>query len=393
MEFGGNAPMYKRYIHLPDIINKKSVFLLGPRQTGKSTLLRFQFPNARYVDLLEADTFRELSGHPETLRQRLQPQERLVIIDEIQKLPSLLDEVQLLIDRNKDLRFILTGSSARKLKRGAANLLGGRAYFMNFHPLTSVELGGGAIRILDRCNFGSLPAIIDADSPKRDLDSYVGVYLKEEIQAEALTRSIENFARVLNFSAHLNAEQINYTKIGNDAGVPPRTVRDYFQIFSDTLIAHILPPFKGTSKRKAVATEKFYFFDLGVARSLARLGEVSLGTPDFGKALEHLILLELLAYRDYTMKDMSIHYWRSQSQFEVDFLINESIAIEVKASARIASQDLKSIKALDEELPLKRKIVVCSESEKRIVDGVEIIPYGQFLKDLWEIGSAPVLLP
>ncbi len=376
--------MYKRYLELSNIIKKKSIFLLGPRQTGKSTLLRSQFPEARYVDLLEADTFRELSGHPETLRQRLQPQERLVIIDEIQKLPSLLDEVQLLIDRNKDLRFILTGSSARKLKRGAANLLGGRAYFINFHPLTSIELGGGGSRIIDRCNFGSLPAIIDADRPKRDLDSYVGIYLKEEIQAEALTRSIENFARVLNFSSHLNAEQINYTKIGNDAGVPPRTVRDYFQIFSDTLVAHILPPFEKTSKRKAVATEKFYFFDLGVARSLARLGEVAEGTPDFGKALEHLILLELLAYRDYNLKDVSIHYWRSQSQFEVDFLVNESIAIEVKASARVATQDLKGLKALEEDLPLHRKIVVCGESEKRVVDKVEIIPYAQFLTELWD---------
>jgi predicted AAA+ superfamily ATPase len=376
--------MYQRYIQISNIINKKSLFLLGPRQTGKSTLLRCQFPETRYVDLLEADTFRELSGHPESLRQRLQPQERLVIINEIQKLPSLLDEVQLLIDRNKALRFILTGSSARKLKRGAANLLGGRAYFMNFHPLTSIELGGGAARILDRCNFGSLPAIIDADHPKRDLDSYVGVYLKEEIQAEALTRSIENFARVLNFSSHLNAEQINYTKIGNDAGVPPRTVRDYFQIFSDTLIAHILQPFAKTSKRKAVATEKFYFFDLGVARSLARLGEVSLGTPDFGKALEHLILLELLAYQDYNLKDMTIQYWRSQSQFEVDFLINESIAIEVKASARVATQDLKGLKALEEDLPLRRRIVVCGESERRVVDKVEIIPYGQFLTELWD---------
>jgi predicted AAA+ superfamily ATPase len=376
--------MYKRYLQLTDIIRNKSVFLLGPRQTGKSTLLRTQFPEARYVDLLEADTFRELSAHPETLRQRLQAHEKIVIIDEIQKLPSLLDEVQLLIDRNKDLRFVLTGSSARKLKRGAANLLGGRAYFMSFHPLVSVELGGGAQRILDRCNYGSLPAIIDAQRPKADLDAYVGIYLKEEIQAEALTRSIENFARVLNFSAQLNTEQINYTKVGNDAGVPPRTVRDYFQIFSDTLIAHILPPFQKTSKRKPVATEKFYFFDLGVARSLARAGEVSLGTPAFGKALEHLILLEIISYKDYNWKDTEINYWRSQSQMEVDFLLNESIAIEVKASARVSHQDLKGLKALEEDIPLKRKIVVCSESERRVIDDIELIPYQEFLDDLWQ---------
>jgi predicted AAA+ superfamily ATPase len=255
---------------------------------------------------------------------------------------------------------------------------------MSFHPLVSVELGGGAQRILDRCNYGSLPAIIDAQRPKADLDAYVGIYLKEEIQAEALTRSIENFARVLNFSAQLNTEQINYTKVGNDAGVPPRTVRDYFQIFSDTLIAHILPPFQKTSKRKPVATEKFYFFDLGVARSLARAGEVSLGTPAFGKALEHLILLEIISYKDYNWKDTEINYWRSQSQMEVDFLLNESIAIEVKASARVSHQDLKGLKALEEDIPLKRKIVVCSESERRVIDDIELIPYQEFLDDLWQ---------
>jgi predicted AAA+ superfamily ATPase len=370
--------MYNRKLQITDILDRKSVFLLGPRQTGKSTYLRQRFPEARYVDLLEADTFRELSSFPETLRQSLLPSDKLIVIDEIQKLPSLLDEIQLLIDRNKDLRFILTGSSARKLKRGAANLLGGRAHFINFHPLVSPELGGGESRVLDRCNVGALPGIIDSPDAKRDLNNYVGIYLREEIQAEALTRSIESFARVLNFSSHLNTEQINYTKVGNDAGVPPRTVRDYFQIFQDTLIAHILAPYQKTTKRKAVATEKFYFFDTGVARSLARAGDIQQATPAFGKALEHLIYLELLAYRDYTQKDVALYYWRSQSQFEVDFVINDSIAIEVKASARVANQDLEGLKALAEEHTLERKIVVSGESARRTVDGIEIIPYGEF---------------
>jgi predicted AAA+ superfamily ATPase len=383
MKIGGELPVYGRYLQLKEILARKSVFLLGPRQTGKSTYLRQQFPDARYVDLLEADTFRELSSYPETLRQRLLPSEKLVIIDEIQKLPSLLDEVQLLIDRNKDLRFILTGSSARKLRRGAANLLGGRSYFLHFHPLVSPELGGGGARIADRCNFGSLPAIIDSPMAKRELDNYVGIYLREEIQAEALTRSIENFARVLNFSAHLNTEQVNYTKVGNDAGVPPRTVRDYFQIFQDTLVAHLLPPFQKTSKRKAVATEKFYFFDTGVARSLARSGDVSPATPAFGKALEHLIFLELVAYRDYTLSDISIQYWRSQSQFEVDFVVNESLAIEVKASSRVSSRDLKGLKALHEDTPMRRRIVISGENARRTVDGVEVIHFDDFLTDLW----------
>lgn len=373
--------MYPRSLHLHDLIKQKSLFLLGPRQTGKSTLLRHVFPESRYVDLLEADTFRELSTFPETLRQRVQANEKLVIIDEIQKLPSLLDEVQLMIDRNKDLRFILTGSSERKLRRGGANLLGGRALFLHLHPLISAELGQD--RILDRCNWGSLPSILDSLTPKRDLDAYVGTYLKEEIQAESLTRSIENFSRVLNFASHLNAQQINYTKVGNDAQVPPRTVRDYFQIFQDTMIAHLLPPYAKTQIRKAVATEKMYFFDLGVARNLARKGEIEAGSTDYGAALEHLVFLEILAYKDYTFRDSELCYWRSQSQLEVDFVIDGIIGIEVKASARVHTNDLKGLKALSEEGGLKRKIVICSEPEPRQIDDFEIMPISKFLKDLW----------
>ena len=206
---------------------------------------------------------------------------------------------------------------------------------------------------------GGLPGIIDSPDANRDLNNYVGVYLREEIQAEALTRSIESFARVLNFSSHLNTEQINYNKVGNDAGVPPRTVRDYFQIFQDTLIAHILEPYQKTTKRKAVATEKLYFFDTGVTRSLARAGGIQQATPAFDKALEHLIYLEVLAYRDYTQKDVALYYWRSQSQFEVDFVINGSIAIEVKASARVANQDMKGLKALAEEPADWIKTLIC----------------------------------
>ena len=374
--------MYQRSIQLDKFIDRKSIFLLGPRQTGKSTLLRQRYPSARYVDLLEADTFRELSMFPETLRGRLTEQDRLVIIDEVQKLPILLDEVQLLIDRNKDLRFILTGSSARKLRRGHANLLGGRAFFMNLHPLTSSELGYD--RLMDRINWGSMPGIIDSPMPKHDLDAYVGTYLREEIQAESLTRSVENFSRVLNFASHFNARQINYTKVGNDAQVSPRTVKDYFQIFTDTLIARVLPPFQATRKRKAVATEKFYFFDLGVARNLARIGEISAGSTLFGDALEHLVFLELLAYHDYSLRDFEINYWRSQSQMEVDFVIGGEIAIEVKGTARVNSSDLKGIKALQEEIPLRKKMVVCMERERRVLDDVEILPLDLFFDLLWK---------
>lgn len=373
--------MYHRALEISNALKRKSVFLLGPRQTGKSTLLRARFPDARYVDLLEADTFRELSAFPESLRQRMTPRERLVIIDEIQKLPRLLDEVQLLIDRNPQLRFLLTGSSARKLRHGNANLLGGRALFHALHPLTSAEVG--VARSLDLCQWGGLPAMLDSPDPRADLNAYVGTYLKEEIQAESLSRSIENFARVLHFAAHLNGQQVNYTKVGNDAQVPPRTVRDYFQVFQDTLIGYLLPPLAGTSRRKAVATEKFYFFDVGVARSLARKGPLSHATPDFGEALEHLVFLELLAYRDYRDPDLDLTYWRTTSQLEVDFVLNREVAVEVKASARVSPGDLKGIRALSEDLPLRRKLVVSGEPHERWVDDIRILPHQTFLEELW----------
>ncbi|MBU2513559.1 ATP-binding protein [bacterium] len=374
--------MYQRHFQLNDIVDRKSVFLLGPRQTGKSTLLRTILPHAVFVDLLESETFRELSTFPESLRQRVGERRDVVVIDEVQKLPGLLDEVQLMIDRNKDLRFVLTGSSARKLKQGKANLLGGRALFLKLHPLVSPELSFE--RLLDRMNRGGLPAIIDSPFPDQDMNAYVGTYLKEEIQAEGATRSIENFSRVLNFASHLNGKQVNYTKVGNDAQVPPRTVKDYFGIFSDTMIAHLLPCFQGTSKRKPVSTEKFYFFDIGVARNLSRAGMVQERSEAFGNALEHLIFLELLAYRDYNLLDFELFYWRSRSQLEVDFLINDEIAIEVKGTSRVSQADLKGLKALSEELPLKRAIVVCSETEERKVGGIEIVPIDRFLRYFWE---------
>ncbi|OGT66414.1 MAG: hypothetical protein A3J38_07680 [Gammaproteobacteria bacterium RIFCSPHIGHO2_12_FULL_45_9] len=373
--------MYSRNLDLRPYLSHKSLFLLGPRQTGKSTLLRTLFPNAHYVDLLDAGTFRELSAFPESLRQRLPPQKQLVIIDEVQKLPNLLDEVQLMIDRSKEVRFILTGSSARKLRRGHANLLGGRAWFFNLFPLVSPELNFE--RLLDRLNYGSLPSIIDSPYPKQDLNAYVGTYLKEEIQAEGLTRSLEGFSRFLTFSALLNAEQLNYTKIGNDAEVPPRTVRDYFQILEDTLIATQVPCYQKTARRKPVSTAKFYFFDIGVANNLSRQGEILEGSTAYGKAIEHLIFQELQTYLSYQQRDDPLTYWRSQTHLEVDFLVGDHTAIEVKATTRVSSADLKGLLALSEELTLKNKIIVSQESSPRWIDDIRVLPVMDFLRALW----------
>ena len=374
--------MYKRALDLREIIKHKSLFLFGPRQTGKSTLVRQSFPDAAYYDLLEADTFRELSARPEYLRQTLSPQQSLVIVDEVQKLPGLLNEIQLMIDRNKDIRFILTGSSARKLKRGAANLLGGRAWMCRLHPLVSAEIGEP--RLLDRLNRGSLPAVIDSDRYQEDLKAYVGTYLREEIQAEALTRSIENFSRFLEIAGLTSGEQINFTAVASDAGVPPRTVREHYQILEDTLVGHQLPAYQKTSKRKPVATAKFFLFDVGVANTLKRTPAVEERSEAYGRALEHLIFLELRSYLDYHRLDHDLTYWRSRSQFEVDFLVGDQIGIEVKFKVRVSSRDYKGLHALSEEVPLKRKIVICGEKlPRRDDDGTEIMPPTLFLNDLW----------
>jgi len=375
--------VFRRFLDLGRLLAQRSLFLFGPRQTGKSTLVRATFPDARYFDLLEADTFRELSARPEYMRQTLPENARVVVIDEVQKLPPLLDEVHLLIERNKRLRFVLTGSSARKLKRGGANLLAGRARIARLHPLAVCELPAG--RHMDRINRGGLPSILDSAEYQADLRDYVGTYLKEEIQAEGLTRSIGNFSRFLEVAGLTNGEQINFTSVASDVGLSPNTVREYYQILEDTLVGHLLPPFQGTAKRKPVATSKFYLFDVGVANSLRRAGFIERGSDTYGRALEHLVFLELRTYLDYTRSDEPLTFWRSLTKFEVDFLIHDRVAIEVKGKSRVLPRNYRGILALGEELGLERRIVVCEEAHRRRDDrGVEILPVETFFRDLWE---------
>ena len=374
--------MYRRSLDLRALVRERSVFLFGPRQTGKSTLVRHAFPEAAIYDLLESDTFHQLSAHPEYLRQTLEPGRRVVVIDEVQKCPPLLDEVHLLIERNRSLRFVLTGSSARKLKRGGANLLAGRARVTRLHPLVSAEVEGD--RLLDRLNHGGLPAFLDAREPRQDLRAYVGTYLKEEIQAEGLTRSIGNFGRFLDVAGLTNGEQINFTAVASDAGLAPSTVREHYRILEDTLVGEQLPPFRRTRTRKAVATARFYFFDIGVANTLRRTGVIEPGSDAYGRALEHLVFLELRAWLDYRGRDDPLTYWRSRSQLEVDFVVGDAVAIEVKAKSRVAARDYRGLLALAEEIPLRRKLVVCNEPRRRRDDhGVEILPVGEFLDGLW----------
>jgi predicted AAA+ superfamily ATPase len=314
----------------------------------------------------------------------------LFIVDEIQKAPQLLDEVHRLIEKNKKLRFILTGSSARKLRKEGVNLLGGRASKVLFHPLVFPEFATDFkfhSNFLSQLENGGLPSVTLAKNPKRRLSDYVGLYLKEEIQNESLVRSLDNFSRFLDILSLANSEQVNFNEIGNDAQVAPSTVRDYYQILVDTLIGDLVPGFTKTKKRKAMSTAKFYFFDTGVAHCLTRRSSLTPGSIEFGKAVEHYVYLQLKAYLSYKFKPHEINYWRSTSNLEVDFVVHHGIeeifAFEVKAG--VNPNQSKGLLALAEEFPLKRKIIICLADQPRLTEsGIEILPMDFFLKELWK---------
>lgn len=376
-------PNFERILDLKKDVREKSLFLFGPRQTGKTYLLRKTFPASPYYNLLLADTFLKLSQRPQAIREELLTLRRKpsgpVIIDEIQKLPILLDEVQDLIESG--YRFILTGSSARKLRRGTANLLGGRAWTRHLFPLVSSEIENyDLIRIL---NIGSIPSIYASSNPEEDLEAYAGTYLKEEIQAEGLTRKIENFSRFLQTASLSNGELVNFANVASDAQVPPRTVTEYFHILQDTLIGSLLEPFTKTKKRKAIATAKFYFFDVGVANFLAGRKGIRPRTELFGNALEHFIFTEIAACLSYRRDKRPLSFWRSASGYEVDFLIGDEMAVEVKGTENVSEKHLTGLKALSEEIPLKRKIVVSMDRAPRRIGTIDILPVGDFLRELW----------
>jgi len=369
-----------RLLDLAKLAGRKSLFLFGPRQTGKTALVRHALPGARIYDLLDADVFLTLSRRPTQLGEELAPSDRLVVVDEIQKLPVLLDEVHRMIEQRR-IRFVLTGSSARKLRRGGVNLLGGRAPSWTLHPFTYRELGSAfdLTRALDR---GLLPAIYFSESPREDLRAYVGTYLKEEIAAEALTRSVPAFSRFLEVAALSHGTMLNFSTVASDAQVPVSTVREYFHILEDTLLARAVPAWTKTRTRKAISTAKHYFFDVGVVRQLQHRAGLARRSPEFGEAFESFIFHELSTFIDYT-EPMPLAYWRSTSNFEVDFVLADTTAIEVKAKDPVGERDLRGVRALKEEALLKHYVVVSLEQRARTVDGIRILPWRGFLDQLW----------
>jgi uncharacterized protein len=368
-----------RYIDLAGLLKQKSYFLLGPRQTGKTSLILHTLQDIRNYDLLDTSVYLDLSQNPSRIEQELTDRDRYVVIDEIQRLPSLLNEVHRLIEKRK-IHFLLTGSSVRKLRQGGINLLGGRARTQYLHPLTYPELGN-RFDLSRAVRFGLLPSIYLSDEPKLDLRAYTGAYLQQEILAEGLTRNVPAFSRFLQVAASCNATIVNFTNVAYDSQVPRTTIYEYFEILKDTLLIFEVPAWQHSRKRKPLASSKFYFFDVGVVGSLQGR-EFKIKTPEFGEGFETYIFHELKSYSDYRSNE-TIHHWKSASGYEVNFILGDHTAIEIKAKQNISVQDLKSLRAIGEEKKMKRLICVSLEKRPRKIEQVQILPYADFLENLW----------
>ena len=375
-----NGPAYiERVLNLAFLLQKKSHFLFGPRQTGKTSLIRHSLKGVRAYDLLDNSVYLSLSQAPGRIAQEISPQDKIVVIDEIQRLPVLLNEVHRLIEE-RGIRFLLTGSSARKLRRGGVNLLGGRARTKYIHPLTSQELGNqfNLFKAIDR---GLLPSIYLSDDPHADLEAYTGSYLQQEIVAEGVTRNVPAFSRFLRVAALCNGTVVNFTNVSNDAQVPRTTVYEYFEILKDTLLLYELPAWRKSKKRKPLTSSKYYFFDVGVVAALQGR-QFRPGTPEFGEAFETYLMHELVSYSDYISGE-PLSYWRSTSGFEVDFILGDHTAVEVKAKENVSAHDLKSLRAFAEEKKLKRYLCVSLKPRRRNLENVTILPLREFLEALW----------
>ena len=373
------ASVYKR-LFLPP--NNQSYFLFGPRGTGKSSWVQSAYPNASYIDLLEDEIYRLLLARPQDLASLFSPKTKIVILDEVQKVPAILDEVHRLIEKQK-LQFVLTGSSARKLRRQGVNLLAGRAFTQSMFPLTAAECGDDFS--LDRAlKFGMLPVAVTGTNPKKYLASYVATYLKEEVEQEGLTRSLSSFARFLETASFSQAAILSISQIAADAQVSRKVVEDYFQILRDLLLSYELPVFSRKAKRELMTKRKFYFFDVGVYRTIRPKGPLDQDSEMVGPAFETLCLQELLALNHYRNFGYEFFHWRTRRHEEVDLVLygeNGFLAFEFKSSARLRDIDFQGLRLFGEDYPQARRFLVHGGNEKRFHQGVQVIPAKDFFKD------------
>ncbi len=368
-----------------DEAKDESLFLWGSRQTGKSTLLKMLFPGAHVYDLLKSDVRMALQLRPAQLREEceLLDDGELIIIDEVQKVPALLDEVHWLIE-NKKQRFILSGSSARKLLRSGANLLGGRALRQTLFPLVSAEVPDFDLN--RALNHGMLPRHYLMENPTMRVQAYIGDYLQQEIVEEAIVRRLDAFTRFLQVAALSNSEIVNYTNIAQDCGVSSKTVKEYFSILEETMLGFFLPSYTKVVKRRVIQSPKFYYFDVAIPNHLLRRIPLQPGTDVYGHALEHLVIQELRAFMSYRLPLKSLTYWHTlDNKYEVDAVLGDAeVAIEVKSSKNVGSHDTKGLKAFSEEYPEAKLYLLSLEDRPRKFNGVEVWPVEQFFKRLWD---------
>lgn len=361
----------------------ESLFLWGARQTGKSTLLKELFADSLWFDLLQSDVFERFQRNPSQLREIILADARKtpVIIDEIQRIPELLNEIHWLIENNKN-QFILSGSSPRKILRTGANLLGGRALRYELFPLISQEIPD--FDLIQALNNGLLPRHYLSQNPQKLISAYIGSYLKDEIMTEARIRNISAFSRFLEAAAFSNGEMVNFTNIASECGVSANTVKEYFQILEDTMTGRFLPSFQKKPKRRVILAPKFYFFDIGIANYLLKRGRIEKGSEAFGNAFEHFIYQEIYAHSSYSDLNYPIYYWRTASQIEIDFVLGDhEAAIEIKATENANVRHLKGLKSFSEEYQVKKLILITNDPFPRLIDNIQILPWNVFLERLW----------
>ncbi len=385
--------MVERILKISDA-QVDSVFLFGARQTGKTTLLLKLFPNSKFYDLLETDVYERMKRNPSLLRQELSMTSEgdIVIIDEIQLIPELLNEVHWLIVK-KGIHFILSGSSARKLKRKGVNSLGGRAVRNVLYPLVSAEIPN--FDIIKAVNRGTLPTLYLATSERqlmKRMQAYISVYLKEEITAEALVRKLSSFNRFLEIAALTDGEMVYYNNIAQDCGIDAKTVKEYFAILEETLIGYMIPAFTRIVKRRVNQAPRFYYFDVSIPNYLLHRHQMQPGNDDFGHAFEHIMIQELVAYLGYHDYDNMLSYWHTYSGYEVDAVLGDAeVAIEFKTCKEVQSKHLRGLKAFKEEHPNARLIIVSFDAAPRLFHDIEVLPATYFLNELWNGRITPCI--
>lgn len=374
--------MYHRIFDIENRLDE-AMFLFGGRQTGKSTLLKERFPKAVYIDLLKSDVRNRFKQHPEEFRESLlrYPPETLVIVDEIQKVPDLLDEVHWLMVE-KGLWFILSGSSARKIKKSGANNLGGRAIPETLFPLVSAEIPDFD---LERAvQNGMIPRHYMVANARNRMRAYIDLYLKEEIIEEALVQNVDEFIRFMEVAAIMDGEILNYENVASDCEVSANTVKAYYKILVDTLLGFEVPAYRKVIKRKLYKSPRFYYFDVGIANHLTKRYHLAPKTPEYGHAFEHLIMQEIVAYLGYTNSDEELTYWHTYENLEVDAVIGDArVAIEIKSKEHIDHDDKKGVTEFAKEHPDTKQIIVSKDRISRRSGDVDLYYVTDFFKALW----------